>query len=313
VTTVPNVAAALREEAWRSNALSREYLSVLSLPLVYNDLTYGVLTVYAGRKNAFDETARTVLSELGETIASAISAIERKNALLTTSIARVEFALDESSFVLSRLASEADCTLSYRGGVQQTTDGTAVFVTVEDGSLDRVEAAATALVAVEDVRRISTDGTGGVLQVRLSRPFIATELADHGAVCRRVTATPETTTLVVDVPESVDVRHVRELLGELFTDVRLRSTQRIDQSAEHSLYSQFLDRVTDRQLEVVRTAYYSGFFQSPRDRTGEEIAATLDISPPAFYQHVRTVQRKLFSTLFDELTVPGNAFPDGVQ
>jgi PAS domain S-box-containing protein len=313
LTTVSNVAAGLREEEWRTNALSRDFLSVLSIPLVYNDLAYGVLTLYADQRAAFDETSRTVLSELGETIAAAISAIERKNALLTTSITRVEFTIGDPSFVLSRLAREADCTLSYQGGVQQTTDGTEIFVTVEDGQIDEVEGTGTALVAVDDVQRISADGTGGVLRLRLSRPFLAMELADHGAVVRRASATPETTTLVVDVPESVDVRHVRELLEETLTDIRLCSKQRIDQSAEHSPYSQFLDRVTDRQLEVVRTAYYSGFFESPRDSTGEEIAATLDISPPAFYQHMRTVQRKLFSALFDELTISQNALSGRVQ
>ena len=58
---------------------------------------------------------------------------------------------------------------------------------------------------------------------------------------------------------------------------------------------------------MIQTAYYSGFFESPRESTGEEVAETLGISPPAFYQHSRTVQRKLFSTLFDELGVPASS------
>jgi len=75
---VTNVAADLREEPWRKDALTRDFLSVLSIPLIYNDLTHGVLTVYATTQDAFDETATAVLAELGETIASALSAIERK-------------------------------------------------------------------------------------------------------------------------------------------------------------------------------------------------------------------------------------------
>ncbi|MFC7199024.1 bacterio-opsin activator domain-containing protein [Halospeciosus flavus] len=299
-TIETNVAAGLRDEPWRKDALARDYRSVLGIPLVYNDLTHGVLTVYAETQDAFGETAQAVLAELGETIASALSAIERKNALLTTSITRVEFAVDDPSFVLSRIAQEAGCTLSYQGGVQQTTDGSYVFVTVEDASVETVERAAADLVAVDEVRRISADGDQGVLRLRLTQPFLALELADHGAVFREASADPTSTSLVVDIPESIDLRNITQLVRRAFADVELRSKHSLDQAAEHTLYSKFLDKLTDRQLEVIQTAYYSGYFESPRDSTGEDVAETLGISPPAFYQHARTVQRKLFAALFDE-------------
>jgi DNA-binding CsgD family transcriptional regulator len=267
---------------------------------VYNELTHGVLTMYADTRDAFDETARAVLAELGETIASALSAIERKNALLTTSIARVTFAVEDRTFILSRLAEAAECTVSYRGGVQQTTDGNYVFVTVDGVSLDVAEAAAADLVGIDEVRRISDETDGGVLRLGLTRPFLALELADHGAVFREATADPTSTTLTIDVPDSIDVRTVSRLVGDAFSEIELRSKQTMDQAATEDVYARLLAALTDRQLEVVQTAYYSGFFESPRDSTGEDVAAMLDISPPAFYQHIRTVQRKLFTALFEE-------------
>jgi predicted DNA binding protein len=301
---VTNVAAELRQEAWRKEAVARDYLSVLSVPLAYDEFSYGVLTVYAKTQNAFDDMSREVLAELGETIASATSAIERKNALLTTSVTRFEFEIDDPTFVLSRLAHEAECTLSYQGGVQQTDKGIYVFVTIDGADMGLVEQVATDLVAIDDVQRISADGTEGVLRFRLSQPFLALELADHGAVLRSATVNETRTVLAIDVPESVDIRPITNLVTESFSHVDLRSKQTLDRSSTQDLYSKFLERLTDRQLEVLKTAYYSGFFESPRDSTGEEVAATLGISPPAFYQHTRTVQRKLFSTLFDEIGVP---------
>ncbi|WP_435158137.1 bacterio-opsin activator domain-containing protein [Haladaptatus sp. DFWS20] len=303
VTMVSNVAAGLRDEAWRKDALTRDYLSVLSIPLVYNDLRHGVLTVYAPTQEAFDDTAKAVLAELGETIASALSAIERKNALLTTSMTRVEFAIDDSTFILSRLAKDTACTLSYQGGVQQSTEGSYVFVTVEDASPEDVADAASQLVAIDDVQQISADGEGGVLRLRLTQPFLALELADHGAVFREATAGSTATTLVIDIPDSIDVRTITQLVRESFSSVELRSKRTLNQAIEHDLYSKFLEKLTERQLEVIQTAYYSGFFESPRESTGEDIAKTLGISPPAFYKHARTVQRKLFTTLFEEDTL----------
>ncbi|MUV88532.1 GAF domain-containing protein [Halapricum sp. CBA1109] len=307
VTMVTNVADGLREEQWRKDALARDYLSVLSIPLVYNDLSHGVLTVYTPSRDAFDDTTKTVLAELGETIASALSAIERKNALLTTSMTRVEFAVDDPAFVLSRLARDADCTLSYQGGIQQSAEGSYVFVTVEDAPLSAVVDAASQLVGIDDVQTISTGDEGGVLRLRLTQPFLALELADHGAVFREATATPTATTLVVDIPDSIDVRTITQLVRETFATVELRAKQTLDQTATHDLYSRVLDKLTERQFEVVQTAYYSGYFESPRESTGEDVAATLGISPPAFYAHARTVQRKLFETLFEEHNLPASA------
>jgi PAS domain S-box-containing protein len=304
VTLVRNVADGLRDESWRSDALTRDFLSVLSLPLVYNDLTYGVLTVYADSRDAFDETARAVLAELGETIAAALSAIERTNALLTTSMTRVEFEIDDPTFVLSRLAEAASCTLSYQGALQRTTEGSYLFVTVEGTDVATVEAAASDLVGIGEIRRISADADGGVLRLRLTRPFLASELADHGAIVREATASPTETTVVIDIPERIDVRNITRLIGEAFSDVDLRSKQTLDRTADRDLYSRFLDELTDRQLEVLQTAYYSGFFETPRESTGEDVAETLGISPTAFYQHVRAVQRKLFATLLEDNDVP---------
>ncbi|WP_248910306.1 bacterio-opsin activator domain-containing protein [Halocatena marina] len=307
LTKISNVADRLRQEPWRKKALERDYLSVLSVPLAYDEFKYGLLTVYAGTSDAFDERSQAVLAELGETIASATSAVERKNALLTTSNTRLEFEVHDPTFVFARLAHRAECTLTYQGGVQQTANGGYVFVSVTDAAVETVVAAAQELVAIDDVHPISEDDDEAILRLQLSQPFLALDLADHGAVLRHSTADGETATFVIDVPSSVDVRHINQLLIETFEDVELRSKQTFDRTSSRTLYSQFLEQITDRQLEVIQTAYYSGFFESPRERTGEEVAETLGISPPAFYRHVRTVQRKLFSTLFDEIGLPAVA------
>jgi PAS domain S-box-containing protein len=300
VTHVSNVATDLRAAPWRKDAIARDFLSVLSIPLEYNDLSYGVLTVYADTPEAFDDTIQSVLEELGETIASAISASERKRALLTTSTTRVEYAVTDPSFVLTRLAAAADCTLTYEGGVQQTDEGNSVFVTVSDAGLDDVVDATADCRQIDDAQPIRGGDTGGVLRLQLSEPFLATELADHGAVLRSATATGSGTDLSIDISGGVAVRHVTEFLRERFRDVDLTSKQTREQTSAHGFYASILDRLTDRQLEVVETAYYSGFFESPRSASGEAVADSLGVSPQAVYQHIRTVQRKLFDALIDE-------------
>ncbi len=219
---------------------------------------------------------------------------------------RVEFDIDDERFLLSRLARSAGCTLSYEGGIQHAPAGNSVFVTVEDADVQTVAAAAADMTSIDDVTQISDDDTeSGVLRLELSQPFLALELADHGAIFREATADPDGTTLVVDVPQSVDVRNIAQLVDSTFSGVELKRKETLERGIEQDQSSEFLTDLTERQLEVIQTAYYSGYFESPRTKSGEDIATMLEISPPAFYQHVRTVQRKLFTTLFEDRSVSG--------
>jgi PAS domain S-box-containing protein len=68
-------------EPWREPAEKRGYRSVAAIPLCYEQNTYAVVVVYADRPDAFDETERAVLSELGETIGHAIHAAETRDRL----------------------------------------------------------------------------------------------------------------------------------------------------------------------------------------------------------------------------------------
>ncbi|MHB9287853.1 bacterio-opsin activator domain-containing protein [Halobacteriales archaeon Cl-PHB] len=299
VTVVDNVTDDLRSAPWRPEALSRDYQSALSVPLAYDEVLYGVLTVYAGTAAAFDETVRAVLVELGETIASAISAVERKSALLSTAHTLLTYEVADEGFVLQRLAAATGAQVTYEGGVQQADGGVRLFVSLDGTDAETAREAVVDLVSVSEAQVIGDREVGGVLRLELADAFLAEGLADHGAVLQRVVADADGARLTVQVPESVDVRAIGDLVGRAFADAALVSKQPRDHVTPNDLSAEFYDRLTDRQLEVIQAAYYGGYFESPRESTGEDIAAALDISPPAFYRHARTVQRKLFDVLFE--------------
>ncbi|MFC4448680.1 PAS domain S-box protein [Halorussus aquaticus] len=68
----------LAGEPWRDASLGEGYGSAVTVPLQYEEVEYGILTVYADSESAFDEREVAVMSELGETISHAIAAIRRK-------------------------------------------------------------------------------------------------------------------------------------------------------------------------------------------------------------------------------------------
>lgn len=56
------------------------------------------------------------------------------------------------------------------------------------------------------------------------------------------------------------------------------------------------DAVTDRQRDVLLTAYGDGYFEVPRRCTQHDVAAELDVSPNAVSQQVRRATKRLLET-----------------
>ncbi|QCW04922.1 hypothetical protein FGF80_02960 [Natrinema pallidum] len=51
---------------------------------------------------------------------------------------------------------------------------------------------------------------------------------------------------------------------------------------------------------MLETAYSAGFFDCPREQSGEDVAETVRISPATFSKHLRTAQRKVAEPLLAE-------------
>ncbi|PSP33823.1 hypothetical protein BRC63_09780 [Halobacteriales archaeon QH_10_70_21] len=60
------------------------------------------------------------------------------------------------------------------------------------------------------------------------------------------------------------------------------------------------ERLTDKQLDVLETAYLAGFFDQPRTSSGNDVADLLGVSQPTFNQQRRAAERKLVEFLVDE-------------
>ena len=300
VTSVRNVADSVRDGEWRTHALSRNFQSVVSIPLVYDDFLYGVLSVYADSRDAFDETFRSTLEELSETIAYAIDAIGRKQGAGTEEVTEIELALEEET-AFSALVERVDTGVKLEGVVPKADGETVLFLTVdadlEEDTVDDVN-------GFEDVTVVRRDDEWTLIRARFTEPFLGTAVENYGGTLRAFAADESGVRATVDVPRSVDVREVYTgVTRRGFTVSLLARRERTDERDERSPRferDRVLASLTERQREVVQTAYHGGFFEWPRESTGEELATSLDISPPAFHNHVRTVQRKLFSTLFDD-------------
>ncbi|ELY54223.1 PAS domain S-box protein [Natronococcus jeotgali] len=303
---VGNVADNVQDGAWRTDALSRSFQSVLSVPLVYDGHLYGVLSAYGDEPNAFDESFESVLAELGETIAYAIDAVQRKNALLEDEVTEVELALTTAS-PLCRFADRLDRRLAFEGATLQDDGAALAFVSLEPAiDADELEAS---VEGVENPTVLTASADRTLVQLRVTGPFVGTVVGNHGATLRELVCDGTDRRATVDLPAGLELRTVLSALERRGLSASMIARRDRPSNDGPSLggpaRKALLEQLTPRQREVVRTAYHSGFFEWPRRTTGEAVADSLSISPPAFHKHVRYVEGKLFGTLFEGVTTDG--------
>ena len=324
-TLVSNVASNLRNAPWRKAALARDLQSVISIPLQYNEVDYGVLTVYATRPDAFDELSQAILGELSETIANAMNFVDTRRALLADRVVELELAIHDADDPLVQIARDTGCQFEFQGIVPQAAGTARVFVEASGASADAVRTAAAASTRVENVTLLG-GGDGGRsedsgdegsddsgvehgetrFEIELVGATIPSTLVECGAIVQTIQITATQTNVAVELPHSVDVRTFVDRLEEWYPDTELvarRDRERNDQTRE-AFEAALTERLTQRQLETLQTAYHSGYFEWPRDRTGEEVADNLDITQPTFNGHLRSAERKLLAMLFAGASAP---------
>jgi hypothetical protein len=100
-----------------------------------------------------------------------------------------------------------------------------------------------------------------------------------------------------------DMDALRERIGDLreqFGPVHIEYLVRGREDAEESeVVPVDVRRLTDRQREVVETAYELGYFEYPRGANATEVAEDLGIQPSTFTEHLTAAQGKLLGELLD--------------
>ncbi|WP_302082261.1 bacterio-opsin activator domain-containing protein [Salinibaculum rarum] len=274
--------------------------SMMVVPLVYKDTSYGVLAVLSDEADAFDEREQVVLSALGRAVANAINAVERGRILDADKIIELEFAIDDSGLLFSRLSRAAACTLT-AAGTDYRSDGTLqVYLTAEGVDGEELAQLARDDEAVSEATCIVNHEDGCLVELVVEESLVAT-LTEYGAVPRDVVASEGQARFTVELPYEAEARELYDLVEEQYprTDLVGYHERERPVQTRQEFRAALSDRFTDRQETALRTAFLGGFFEWPRQIDGNELADAMDISRPTYHQHLRAAQQKVFEELFD--------------
>ncbi|WP_121742121.1 bacterio-opsin activator domain-containing protein [Natronorubrum halophilum] len=289
-------------EPWRDAALERGYQSSAAIPIIHEDLVYGVLNIYSSSPRAFAGPETTILARIGDVIAHAITAIERKDALVSDAVIELEFRVDELAEPLIDLSADESCRIE----LEQLIRGDETLLAY--GSAHGID---------QEVFKETIADTDGFSEVRflaarrdefefeLVAPAAVSlfeTIATHGGRVRSATIDDGEFRFVVELSRGRDTRQMIELIKEERDDVTYlaqRTSERSERS-ESGSSSVLSDELTEKQRAALETAYFAGYFDWPRESTGEEISERLGIAPATFNQHLRTAERKFFDSVLGE-------------
>jgi hypothetical protein len=134
-----------------------------------------------------------------------------------------------------------------------------------------------------------------------SDPCPCERIGAFGCPVERYVAREGTLTLAFHAADFEELQTVVGDLRERYPDVDIRRLVRSPTSG-HPEDTVFVDRgkLTERQLEVLTTAYDRGYFDRPRGANATELADELGIDPSTFAEHLRAAQSKLVGEVLEE-------------
>ena len=297
-TVEPNIANHFQDEEWRDIALLHNFRSVISVPLVHDEILYGSLTIYSEQAKSFDNLSESVLTELGSLIGFALNAVEQQNALVEDDPVSLTLRIHNSNDVFAKLSSRFSTDVYIKNISTISSNKYLVHITAENIDPANVVDFVDDTAAIEAIQHIS-DSDPALFEVITRDEWIAPRISRLGANLQFVKISDRNCRLTVSIPRDRELKSFINQLRDRYPDADLEAKRKEAPNLSPP-WEQLVDKnLTDRQREILTTAYYSGFFEDSRKRNGTEIANSLDISQPAFSKQLRAAQNKLFTSIFE--------------
>jgi PAS domain S-box-containing protein len=294
----------------RRAAFARGLQSGLAVPIAHGDTVFGVLGVYTDREDAFGAPERVGFATLGETAGLALATARRRRLLLSDTVVELTISVGARRDPFAVAAADLGCRLEVTG-VVPVGDELRCYVAVDgatptaarDALADAAGANATVTLGrvVDGPDGDDDDENGGerdptgLFEVTIAGETTVSALADRGTTVRSAVFETGDGEVVAEVPPDADVRSIVEAVTAAVPGTELTAKREVERDVETAgeFRRDLRERLTDRQYTALSTAFLAGYFESPRDSTTREVAASLDITSPTLNYHLRAAQRKL--------------------
>jgi len=287
-------------ERERQAMLDLEMTSAVLVPLTYGTTQYGVLGISGACTGTSSDRELTALETLGELVAFAINAVKNRNLLLSDTAVELEFRVDSSRSEFGRLSVDLGCRFSLEGVVPVAEDRLLEYVSVEGVSAETVVDRLDDIEAVEKCRVVTDEGEECLLETEISGSGV-NQLVKAGTVVKSAVSEGGTVRYVTEASSDVSVRSVVDNFRTTYPEAELVSKREVDRPVHttQQFRQTLAERMTEKQRTALQAAYFAGYYEYPRESTGQEVAESLGVASPTLHQHLHAAQRKLVATFLD--------------
>lgn len=215
-------------------------------------------------------------------------------------VTEIEFRIPEAVHPMVEVSRRRACEVRLRAILPRGDGAYAEFFGVSHADAEGVVAG---MAAETDARLLHREDRSPVVEVLVDASAPAVFLSRSGALLRAVSAVRGTGRAVAQIPPSEDAGTVVARFLDEYPRAELAAKRDLDRFVpvleDDRCVRAVGDALTDRQLEVLAAAHRAGYFEWPREETGEELAARLDVSAATMHKHLRIAERKLVEGFFD--------------
>jgi predicted DNA binding protein/PAS domain-containing protein len=274
--------------------------AVVAVPISHRETTYGALVVAAPRDSVPD-WERSTLAALGRRVGHAVTAIQRRNLLLSDAVVELEFWCDDDDALFVDLSERFDCAFAVESIVPVSGSSLLFYVTMSGAAPGDVFDSAVDHRGVEEVRLVENHDDGCLLEFVVGGDSPLLTLTAYGGTVTEAVVESGEAQLLAEVARDADIRTVVDGLTTAFPRTELVGKHEVERPVRtvREFREGVADQLTDRQEASIRAAYYAGYFDWPRGSTAEEVADSMGVSSPTLHNHLRKAQRALLETFFE--------------
>ncbi len=290
-------------DPWCDSDEAPDTCSVAAIPLVHDDTVYGVLNVCTDHPSAFEVEERTILSQFGDIVSQAIAAAERKQALMSDEVVELEFQVPDI-FDVAGIDATADGRITLTDMVATSDSANLVYGTATPDARETLDALAEQHSDWESVTTISEGDDSIRFQARISEAAIHSNVASQGGTVEEIVIEGGNLSLCVHFSPRVGVSTVTEAVHDTYPTAQLVAKRQFPrpQDSVAQVWQSLAEELTDRQQAALEVASRRGYFEWPRETSGETLANSLGIAPSTFSQHLRKAEKTVVDAVFSSAT-----------
>ena len=287
----------ISEDSWSKEALKEGYQSVISIPITYDQLIYGTVSVYSETSTVFSEEIISIMSDLCSLVGSHINRVEMQRSLGGSTRQNVEYEIEiknESEDPIVELADSISGAIHIHNIVSQKKHTNLAHCEISDTDADSLSSAINNIEGIYELNQI----TDSMYEIVITSQSIISKIAPINGKLESLRVTPTRSSLIMSFEKEINLNQTTKQIDQQFESASLKAKSEQPLRDPTSISIALPKSLSNQQEKILRTAYYDGYFDVNRKRTGGEIAESLGITQPTFSKHLRGAQRNLFAAIW---------------